>query len=78
MRFGKKHLRRRFGAADMETLARGLHRIYHNDPDAELGDLSDREVRDKDVVYNFLRYAYYVCDLAETDALHGMGSVYYR
>lgn len=78
MRFGKKHLRRRFGAVDMETLARELYRIYHDDPNAILGDLQERETRDEAVVKSMLRMAYFCCDLAEVDAERGIGSVFYR
>jgi len=78
MRFGKKHLSRKFGAIDMAELAENLHRLYHDDPCATLGDLQKRKVRDEPVVRSTLRMAYYLCDLAEVDAERGIGSVYYR
>jgi hypothetical protein len=78
MRFGKKHLRRQFGAIDMEELAANLYRLYHDDPAASLGDLQDRDVRDDAVVKSTLRMAYYLCDLAEVDAERGIGTAYYR
>jgi len=62
----------------MATLAEDLYRCYHNDEDAILGDLDDKETREDRVVHDFLRYAYYLCDLAEVDAEAKRGLVYYR
>ena len=79
-RFKKRHLHdRHFGNADMATLAQALYRCYHDDDAAaELGNLESRDVRDERIVYDFLRYAYYLCDLAEVDAEAGRGSAYYQ
>jgi hypothetical protein len=78
-RFKKRHLYgRHFGKMDMATLAESLYRCYHEDNCGTLGNLEDRDVRDDRTVHDFLRYAYYLCDLAEVDADAGRGSVYYQ